>query len=99
MKGDICASILIKALHLISAFLGSVLHVEHIPRRSSWESTTADNLSRKSSTGFLKVQLISGYRDIHAPEVLLDWLDNPTEDWGFALALLNHSRNLAALDK
>ncbi len=94
MKGDICASILIKALHLISAFLGSVLHVEHIPRCSSWESTTADNLSRKSTTRFLEEQMLSRYRDIHAPKVLLDWLNNPTEDWGLARSLLDHTMNL-----
>ena len=90
MKGDISASILIRALHLIAAFLGSVIHVGHVPRCSSWESSTADNLSRKSSTGFLENQMLSRFRNIQAPRILLDWLENPVEDWNFANILLNH---------
>jgi hypothetical protein len=54
MKGDECASILMRSLYLISAFLGCAVHIEHIPRRSDWESEVADNLSRERTTGFLK---------------------------------------------
>jgi hypothetical protein len=57
MKGDVCASILIRAFHLRAEYLGSVLHVGHIPRRSSWKSSTADNLSRKAKVSFLEEQM------------------------------------------
>jgi hypothetical protein len=57
MKGDACASILIRAFHLIADYLGSVLHAGHIPRRSSWKSSTADNLSRKAKACFLEEQM------------------------------------------
>jgi hypothetical protein len=50
VKNDEYASILIREAYLISAYLGSVLHVIHSPRRSSWETTPADNLSRESTT-------------------------------------------------
>jgi hypothetical protein len=90
LKGDISASILIRALHLISAFLGSIIHVEHVPRRSSWESSTADNLSRRATTGFLEEQMLGRFRAVHAPKVLTDWLMNPQEDWAFANDLLAH---------
>jgi hypothetical protein len=90
LKGDISASILIRALHLISAFLGSIIHVEHVPRRSSWESSTADNLSRRATTGFLEEQMLGRFRAVQAPKVLTDWLMNPQEDWAFANDLLAH---------
>jgi hypothetical protein len=90
MKGDISASILIRALHLISAFLGSIVHVEHVPRRSSWESSTADNLSRRATTGFLEKQMLSRFRNVQAPNILTEWLMNPQEDWAFANELLAH---------
>jgi hypothetical protein len=99
MKGNVCASILIRALHLISAFLGSVLHVEHIPCHSTWESTTADNMSRKTTTGFLEEQILGRYKDLQPPKVLLDWLNNPTEEWGFAQKLLGHTKNQANVVK
>jgi hypothetical protein len=94
MKGDVCASIFIRALHLIASFLGSALHVEHIPRRSTWESTTADNQSRKTTTDFLEEQMLGRFRDLQPPKVLLDWLDNPIEDWSLAQRLLSHTKGI-----
>ncbi len=41
--------------------------------------------------------MLSRHRDIHTPRVLLDWLENPTEDWGLAQSLLNHTMNLVAV--
>jgi hypothetical protein len=57
MKGYVCASILIRAFQLIAEQLGSVLHVGHIQRRSSWKSSTAENLSRKAKACFLEEQM------------------------------------------
>jgi hypothetical protein len=99
MKGDVCASIFIRALHLIAAFLGCALHVEHVPRRSTWESTTADNLSRQTTTGFLEEQMLNRFRNLQPPKVLLDWLDNPTEDWNLAKKLLNHIKSIVTPTK
>jgi hypothetical protein len=90
MKGDISASILIKALRLIEACLGSTVHVVHIPRCSDWESDMADNMSREKSTGFLETQTLKRFQHMHPPKRLTDWLSNPVEDWNLATDLLLH---------
>jgi hypothetical protein len=77
VKNDDYASIFIRSAYLISAYLGSVLHVIHAPRRSSWETTTADNLSRESSSSFLENQICSRFKHLKPPGVLLQWLHNP----------------------
>jgi hypothetical protein len=93
MKGDVTASILVKALHLIGAFLGSVVHVVHVPRCSSWESVTADRLSRERTTGFLEKQMLFRFNYLSIPSALAKWLENPKEDWNLAHELLHHVQN------
>jgi hypothetical protein len=56
---DKCASMLIKALHIIEAYLGSHIHLVHVPRISNWEGEVADNLSRERTTGFLEKQMLN----------------------------------------
>jgi hypothetical protein len=90
MKGDVTASILVKALHLICAFLGSVVHVVHIPRCSSWESVTAEKLSREKTTGFLEKQMLLRFSSLSIPTALSNWLETPKEDWTLALDLLHN---------
>jgi hypothetical protein len=47
---DETASILIRALHLIASFLGSQIHIRHLPRNSNWEAELVDRLSREETT-------------------------------------------------
>jgi hypothetical protein len=89
MKGDECASIFIKTVHLISAFLGSQVHVQHSPRRSDWGSKMADNLTRECTTGFLESRMIQRWSNLAIPSALDQWLLNPTEDWNLPFVLLN----------
>jgi hypothetical protein len=92
-KNDEYASILIRATHLICAYLGSVIHVSHCHRRSTWEACTADNLTRRTTTTFLEQQIVGRYSHLQIPEVLKNWLENPTDDWGLATKLLQHVMN------
>jgi hypothetical protein len=93
MKNDACASILIKSVQLICAFLGSVAHIVHVPRRSDWASEMADNLSRESTTGFLETQMLNRHPGLPTPEPLREWLCNPTEDWDLPFKLLKYVSN------
>jgi hypothetical protein len=90
VKNDKYASIIIRAVHLIGAYLGSVFHITHSPRRSSWETKTGDNLTRSQSTSFLEKQILGRYTDLEVPNQLTNWLNNPSNDWDFALNLLKH---------
>ena len=90
LKRDTCASILIRSLHVIEAYLGSVIHVIHVPRVSNWESEIADNLSRERTTGFLEKQMLLRTGISPVIPVLSEWLNNPVEDWTLADRLLEH---------
>jgi hypothetical protein len=90
MKNDESASIMIRSARLITAYLGSVVHVEHVPRRSCWEAELVDNLSRSSTTGFLEQRALSRFSHRELPEVLNDWLHAPVNDWSLPLKLLEH---------
>jgi hypothetical protein len=76
--------------YLIGAFLGSTIHVIHCPRRSSWESEVADDLTRKRTTSFLEQQIINRYIHLNLPKALTDWMSNPSNNWELASDLLNH---------
>ena len=81
---------LIKALHIIEAYLGSRIHVVHVPRVSNWESEVADNLSRGRTTGFLEKQMLNRPQKKADLRVLTDWLKNPAEDWTIVDRLVDH---------
>jgi hypothetical protein len=93
VKNDETSSIFVRTAHLIGAFLGSVIHVEHCPRRSSWEAEVADNLTRKSTTSFLDEQIIRRYSHHTIPAVLNDWMASPSNNWDLPLELLKHVMN------
>jgi hypothetical protein len=94
IKNDACTSILIKSVQHICAFLGSAAHVIHVPCRSDWASEMADNLSHETTTGFLETQMLNRHPSLQTPAVLLDWLQNPVEDWELPFKLLNHVTNI-----
>jgi hypothetical protein len=88
IKKDEYASIFIRAITLISGYLGSVVHTMHTPRRSTWEAELADNLSRHTTTSFLENQILGRFKNLSVPAALIHWLDNPTDDWSLATRLL-----------
>jgi hypothetical protein len=94
LKNDESASIMIRAARLISAYLGSVIHVEHVARRSCWEAELVDNLSRSSTSRFLEQRALSRFSHRELPEVLTKWLETPNGDWSLPLRLLEHVQNL-----
>ena len=88
VTGDVMASILIRALHLVSAYLGCQVHVEHLPRKSTWDANLVDRLSGSRSTTMQDRKLLASFRLPEVPAVLWDWMCNPVEDWDLAVRLL-----------
>ena len=88
VQHDVSASILLRALHLISHFLGSIVTINHLPRSSTPSAELADLLTRSSTTGALQLNAINHAMSPPVPDQLLDWLAHPTEDWNLANALL-----------
>ena len=93
-KGDETASIIIRGAKLIAGYLGTVLHVEHLPRRSCWEAELADNLTRERTTREMELAALSRFGPFHQPKVLADWMERPSADWQLALKLLDHVKNM-----
>jgi hypothetical protein len=85
---------MIRATRILAAYLGSVIHVEHVPRRSCWEAELADNLSREKTTAFIKKRALSRFEKRTLPAALQRWMDNPVNDWELPLRLLEHVESI-----
>lgn len=84
---DVSASIFIRAIHMISFYLGTQVDVLHLPRNSTHSARLADALTRKSTTTTAVLHHVKGCRS-EVPAVLTSWLNSPTEDWMLANQLL-----------
>ena len=93
VKFDTTASIILRCVHLLSAFLGMWVFLTHVPRRSNKMADLVDRLSRKSTTGDKEVQLLTGARKSSIRGVLLTWLEDPVEDWDLPMKLLEELKN------
>jgi hypothetical protein len=91
---DETASILIRALHLIEAFLQCQIHIQHLPRNSNWEAQMVDRLSRERTTTGMDKKLLRSFPSFEFPARLLAWMSNPTEDWSLPVYLLNYVENM-----
>jgi hypothetical protein len=93
VKNDMSATIIIRAIHLMAAYLGVWVHVQHEPRCTSSYSTLADHLSRKSSTKENDLHLLKSVPETKVEGVLHRWLKEPREDWSLPTALLAELKN------
>jgi len=92
MSGDAYASIILRAIYLITCYLCCVLHVDHLPRMSTWEGRLVDRLSRSSSVLQNDKNLIRSF-DFELPLFFKTWLTRPTVDWNLPVKLLNYVMN------
>ena len=86
-KEDMTASILVRALLLVSVKLNSRVTIRHLPRESSWESQVADRLSRERTSGNSK-GLLSQFPERNLPIVFRQWMEDPIEDWDLPMKLV-----------
>jgi hypothetical protein len=92
VQHDVSASILMRALHLITYFLGCIVSINHLPRMSTTSAELADLLTRSSTSGTNQLNAIAGALSPPIPTQLMDWLNHPTEDWDLANSLLQAVR-------
>jgi len=88
VKKDSTASMLIRALFLMSAYLGCTVHIFHVPRKSVLEAEIADSLSRKSSTTDSVKELVSRAERSSLKGVMMDWLLSSDKKWDLPWLLL-----------
>jgi hypothetical protein len=80
MKNDLVASILLRTLHIMEAFIPCRIHVEHLPRISNKAAKLVDNLSRKSTSSTTDLSHLT-HTEKDLPKPFQDWLKNPSENW------------------
>ena len=88
VSGDLTASTLIRALHLVANFLECRIFVRHVPRLSSRTSIMADSLTRSSTAKAEVWATVVGAQQYGQPEPLWEWLCNPQTDWNLGLKLI-----------
>jgi hypothetical protein len=91
---DNSASIFLRALHLISGFLGSSVEIRHLPRMSSPSAEMADALTRSTTTTDFHRNAVSSAPVQDIPHVLLSWLEDPSDDWLLPTELLSYVEGL-----
>jgi hypothetical protein len=92
---DNTASILLRALHIISAFLGSSVELRHLPRVSTPSAELTDALTRSTTTTKdAHLAMVSHAPATVIPQALLSWFDDPVEDWLLPTSLLRHVQNI-----
>jgi hypothetical protein len=88
VKNDLSASVLIRALHIIAAFLGCHVHVFHLPRMSTPNARLADRLSRRQTTTQIDSRRIRQALKPSLPPALSRWLARPRLNWDLPDELL-----------
>ena len=93
MKNDAYTSILIRALYLLSAYNNNIVHVRHLPRKTSWDSCLVDRLSRESTTLAGDKKMLESFKEFKLPVFFEAWLDSPSVDWDIPNKLLSFVMN------
>jgi hypothetical protein len=91
---DTAASIFLRAIHIIAAFLGTSVEIRHLPRISTPSAELVDALTRSTTTLDNHREIVSQAPQAVIPEILTDWLENPTEDWQLPIRLLSYVQSL-----
>lgn len=94
VNNDVSASILLRALHLISNYLGCTVFVSHLPRMTTESAVLADHLTRRSTTRRQELAAIGAACQPVIPQPMLDWLEDPSDDWDLANRLLKAVQEL-----
>jgi len=88
MKNDVLASILIRCLHVLEAYLPCKIYIEHVPRMSNSLAKLVDSLTRDSTTTMdMKMYLSHPVPSI--PKCFENWLNKPITDWSLPLKIVN----------
>ncbi len=89
-KNDPEASVVIRCLHVIEAFLECVIHVVHTGRLSTEHARLADRLSRNSTTTAGDHRLLENVGVAVQSKHLAKWLEHPREDWELPQKLVDN---------
>ncbi len=87
-SSDSLSSVLARLVSFVAAKYCIALHVVHVPRLSTWESSLADRLSRARTTTKADSALLSAFPSPPLPAAFAAWMADPFEDWDMPLRVL-----------
>jgi hypothetical protein len=87
-KGDETSNILIRCLAILSAFLGSKIHIEYQYRLNGWEGTSAYGLSRRNKFVLNETESVKLLETLKLDSYILSWLKKPCTDWSVPRKLM-----------
>jgi hypothetical protein len=94
-KGDLLASVLVRAMGIVAAYLECRVHVRHVPRMTSLASVMADSLTRASTANAQVWAAMVGTATYEPPSCLWSWLSKPFPDWDLGLTLVDYLKELS----
>jgi hypothetical protein len=87
-KNDPETSVLLRALHVIEAFLHCRIYVQHVKRVSTDMAKLADSFSRKETTSNECKQKTAHLEHYSPKGEIVSWLKAPLMDWNLGLKLI-----------
>jgi hypothetical protein len=81
VRFDKTATVLLRAVHVIAAYLGLNVHVKHVPRMSNKFAVLVDHLSRETTTCSEDREMLKGAKFSECVPEISEWLDNPGESF------------------
>ena len=88
MKNDVLASILIRCLMVLEAYVPCKVFIEHVPRMSNPFAKVVDSLTRDVSTTEDMMKYLT-HSSSKIPVCFQNWLEKPTADWSLSTQLIN----------
>ena len=75
---------------MVCAYIACNVRMLHLLRVSNWEAALVDRLSRRSTTTVRDKKLLESFQLNDLPKCIVDWIQNPIEDWNLADRMLSH---------
>jgi hypothetical protein len=80
-RGDDLSNILIRCISILSAYLGSKIHIEYRSEMRDWESLSATGLARENRKVSCEEECSAELKKLKINRFFSDWLRNPCNDW------------------
>jgi hypothetical protein len=80
-RGDETSNILIRCISILSAYLGSKIHIDYKYKMSDWEGLSASGLSKKNRHIQNEEESCMKMEKLKIAPAFLDWMKSPRPDW------------------
>jgi hypothetical protein len=80
-RGDEISNILIRCISILSAYLGSKIHIDYKYKMSDWEGLLASGLSKKNRHIQNEDESCKKMEKLKIVPAFLDWMKSPRPDW------------------